>query len=222
MSAMGSIEMEVMEVVEPSSDEEMLHMGWNQGEASLGLGRHSYSSGHISDPESASDSLLGSPMVSNVERESAVRRNETMAGGSAAERTSRLRRLRRALTKYSIEGDSTWSNLKRNVWCNVSNGGRVVYRKLSEPAVRKDPNEPVDTTNKRLPYDIVDVYKTIEDPHIFTSEMNKKFRKKNVVIRLVSFLLMEQSWLLLLLLGSLCAMTAILLNWCVSTFSACK
>eukprot|EP00011_Vannellida_sp_DIVA3-517-6-12_P004637 CAMPEP_0114610798 /NCGR_PEP_ID=MMETSP0168-20121206/3787_1 /TAXON_ID=95228 ORGANISM="Vannella sp., Strain DIVA3 517/6/12" /NCGR_SAMPLE_ID=MMETSP0168 /ASSEMBLY_ACC=CAM_ASM_000044 /LENGTH=881 /DNA_ID=CAMNT_0001821753 /DNA_START=49 /DNA_END=2691 /DNA_ORIENTATION=+ len=168
----------------------------------------------------ASDSLLGSADELLASPQAAPDGSGTAAAGGKGR--GRLGRFARAATKYSIPGDSRWNNFKRNVWCNVSNGVRVVYHKLTEPVDRGQGEGEGKTATKRLPYDIVDVYKTIEDPHIFNSEMNEEFRKKNIFIRLGSFVLMEQSWLLLLLLGCFCATTAVLLDWCVDVFTGLR
>ena len=116
-----------------------------------------------------------------------------------------------SLTRYSNENDSTFNNIKRNIWCNLKQIFIFLHFKLTERA---------DTTPQKRKFNFIDVYKSVEeDPHLpHQPQEDGSTQKGNYCLRLFQYALLEQTWLLLILLGTFCAFSAILLEFSLSSF----
>ena len=120
------------------------------------------------------------------------------------------------MTRYSLQGDSSWSNFKRNIWCNSKDLVQYTVHKITEPTNISQ------ELRKNLRYDIIDLYKTVEEDPITISEQAKQdLKTKDVCTRLFAYFLLEQTWLLLMLLGVFSGMMAILLEFSVSSLISC-
>ena len=129
----------------------------------------------------------------------------------------RMKSLSRKARRYSIHGDSMWNNFRRNVWCNLKDLGLYTIHKITEPTNVSQ------SQRKNLRYDIIDLYKTVEeDPITLSVQTKEELRTKDICTRIVAYFLMEQTWLLLMLLGICSGMMAILLEFSVGSFISCR
>jgi len=112
------------------------------------------------------------------------------------------------LTRHSEEGNSFAANFGRNVLYNFKDFIHYLHFKITEPS---------SYSPKKLHYDIIDLYKTVEeDPLLQTEEDNSK--PVPILEKLRSFFTTEQTWILLMLLGTFAGMMAIFLESSVSSF----
>src|SRR3990167_5691870 len=130
--------------------------------------------------------------------------------------SQRAKKIKTTLTRYSVEGDSYWNNFKRNVCCNSTDFVRWFFHKITEPT------NVAGIQRKNLRYEFMDLYKNVEeDPLTLSFESKQELQKKDFCTRIFAYFLMEQTWILMLLLGVFSGMMAILLDWSLRSLIQC-
>lgn len=125
----------------------------------------------------------------------------------------KLHKMKKLCTRYSVSGDSILNNFIRNVWRNSVDLANFTYYKVTEQTNISQ------SQRKNLRYDIIDLYKTVEeDPITLSAQVKRELETKDVCTRIVGYFLLEQTWLLLMLLGIFSAIMSILLDFTIKSF----
>lgn len=154
----------------------------------------------------------------NEDREQLVDDTETeqYTPPTSPQRFSKARYL---CTRYSVQGDSTWDNFTRNLRRNFVDLIYFTYFKVTEPTNVSQ------SQRKNLRYDIIDLYKTVEeDPITLSAQVKTELATKDVCTRVIGYFLLEQTWLLLMLLGIFSAIMSVLVDFAIKSFihSMCR
>eukprot|EP01095_Lingulamoeba_sp_RSL-Kostka_P004541 TRINITY_DN15776_c0_g1_i1.p1 TRINITY_DN15776_c0_g1~~TRINITY_DN15776_c0_g1_i1.p1 ORF type:complete len:786 (+),score=233.63 TRINITY_DN15776_c0_g1_i1:46-2403(+) len=115
---------------------------------------------------------------------------------------------------FPVEKEKVESNISINYkkiksFCSPYFG--KIYNKITE----KVEEEEFDINNKKnvkYQYDSIDVFANIQKESLTFEEANE-LKQKNIFKRLYLYIIMEQSWLLLVILGISSALIAILMEW---------